>query len=155
VHRQDRFRPRRQRRRRGGGIEVEGVEVDVREHRRCPGVHDDVRRCTERHRRRHHLIAGTDAGRQQRQVQRRRAGVDGYGVMRAGVLLERPLESRHARTGGQPPGLERLDDFGDLGQPDRRRCERHGEIGHGRMDRRLARHGPAGVRQRAYHAAED
>ena len=104
-------------------IDVEITLADVREHGPRAGVHDDVGGRRPGDRRRDHLVAGPDAERDQRHVERRRAGRDRERVLRADILGEPPLELRRPRPGRQPARPERLGDSLDLLVPDRRGLE--------------------------------
>ena len=66
-----------------GRVEVQRAGIDVGEHRRRAGVDDRVGGRRPRERGRHHLVARADAGGDQRQVKRGRAGRGGDRVRRA------------------------------------------------------------------------
>ena len=73
-------------------IHGERARLDVDEHRRRAGVADRRHRRHEGERNGDHFVAGADAGRQQRQMERAGAGVDGDGVLGAAVGGEIALE---------------------------------------------------------------
>ena len=104
-------------------VDVEVALADVAEDRRGTAVLDHVRGRGPRDRARDHLVAGTDADREQRQVERRGAGGDGEHVLGLEVCGHALLEQRGPRAGRQPAGAQRLDDRGDLLLPDRGRLE--------------------------------
>ncbi len=94
VDRDERLRPRRDRRLDRGRVEVEGVRVDVGEDRRRALVDRAVRRRDERVRRRDHLVARPDAGEAHAEVQPGRARRDRRAVRRADRVGEHRLEPR-------------------------------------------------------------
>ena len=105
------------------GIDVQVVLAHVDEDGRRAGVDDHVRGRRPGDRRRDHLVAGPDAERDEREVQRGRARGDREHVLRLEVLGHPLLEQRGARPGRQPAGAERLGDGGDLLLADRGRLE--------------------------------
>jgi hypothetical protein len=86
-------------------------------------VDDHVRGRGPRDGRRDHLVAGPDADREQREVQRGRTGRDREHILGLDVLGETPLELRGARPGRQPAGAQGLGDGLDLLVADRGRLE--------------------------------
>ena len=106
----DRLRPLADRGLDGGGIEVERPRVDVREDRDAALVHEAVRRRGEGVRRRDHLVARPDAGRDAEQMQARRAGGDGRRVRRADALGDELLEPVDRRPEREPAGAQHLED---------------------------------------------
>ena len=85
---------------------------------------DDVRGRRPRDRARDHLVAGSDAEGEQREVERRGARRDGEDVPCAEILAEALLELGGAGAGREPARAERLGDGRDLLVADRRRLER-------------------------------
>src|SRR5207244_12523574 len=73
---------------------------------------------------REHLVAGTDAEREHREMERRGAGRHGEDVPRAEVLAEALLELGGAGAGREPARAERLLHCRDLLLADRGRLER-------------------------------
>ena len=65
-----------------GGIELPRLPIGVDEHGRGAAVAHGARRRDEGEARHQHLVAGPDAGRHERQVQRDRAVGDGHAVGR-------------------------------------------------------------------------
>jgi hypothetical protein len=106
-------------------VEVEAGRIDVGEHGSCAGMHDAIGRGTEGQRRRDDLIARTDAGCQQRQVEAGRARIDGNGVLGAEAPRKRLFEALDPAPGRQPSGLNGRNDLGNLRVADVRRRERH------------------------------
>jgi hypothetical protein len=96
----------------------------IGEHRPGAEVRDDLARRGERVGGHDHLVAGLEADRFERQMERRRARVDGDRVPGAHVRRERRLELAHHRARREPAGSQRADDLRDLGLTDRRHVER-------------------------------
>ena len=86
------------------------------------GTHGEnhVARGGPRHGRGDHLVARADACRQQREVEARGAGRDGYGVGCADSACESFLEAADARAAGEPARAQAGGDLFDLFRPDRR-----------------------------------
>ena len=106
-----------------GGVDVEIALADIAEDGRGAAVLDHVGGRGPGDRARDHLVARADADREQREVERRRAGGDGEHVLGLEVLGHALLEQRRPRAGRQPARAQRLDDGGDLLLPDRGRLE--------------------------------
>ena len=86
------------------GIDVECVPVDVHKDRRCPAVADAVGGCDVGVTDCDHFIPRTDAGGQQRQMQRRGAIGNGTGVRSADARGEFLLERSDLGSLGNPAG---------------------------------------------------
>ncbi len=114
----------------GGGGEVAGGPVDLREHRHRTGVGDGVGGGDEGERGDDHLVPRTDARADQRQVQRGGAGGDRDGVLDAEVLGEGPLEGGDPGALGHPAGADRLG--GGLGLLLAEPGDHDGDAGHRR-----------------------
>ena len=112
------LRPRRHRVGDAGDVDVERVGIDIDEDGAGSAELDDVRRRRERVGGNDHLVAGADAERQHRQVQRRRAGRDDDRVRGAAGLREPLLELGDLRAHRQHPGRDDLGERGDLGLAD-------------------------------------
>ncbi len=147
MHGDDRLRPRGDRSRDQRGVDVQVVRLHVHEDRRGAAMDDDVRGRRPGDRGRDHLVAGADLRGEQRQMERSRPGREGHGVLRTDVFGEAPLEFSGTRTGGNPAGLERLDDGLDLLGPDRRRLEAEQRLAAGPGSGRL--HGCKAYRRAA------
>ena len=136
VHRHDRLRARAHQLGDALRIDRQVAGAHVGEDRRRARMDDHVRRGRPGDRRGDHLVAGPDAERDERQVQRRRAGGDGQCVLDAEVLLERGLELARLGAAGEPAGAQRRDDLVDLLVVDRGRLEAEerrstlGRLGH-------------------------
>ena len=91
-------------------VDAAGFVVDVGENGCRAAVDDGACRGGERHRRGDDFVAGADAGRKQRNVERRGAGVHGDGVLCADVLRKFLLKFHGARPFGDP---ERFHGFRD------------------------------------------
>ena len=92
------------------GINVEVVRAaHVAEHRLGAHVAGRAGARDERERGHDHLVAGADARRQAREVQRRRAARDGHRMRRADELAKRLLERFRARAHRQPTGLQAVE----------------------------------------------
>ena len=123
VHRQDRLRPL-------GDCLGDGLRVDVQvgiahvhEHGAGAAVDDHVPGRRPGDRRRDHLVAGPDAGREEREVHGGGPGREGNAVLRAHVVGEPALELLRARPARQPAAPERLRHGLDLLLADGRRLE--------------------------------
>jgi hypothetical protein len=106
MHRDDRARARGDLPLDAGRVDGVVDRVDVGEARRGAGVENAVCRSDKAEGRRDHLVAGADAVRQQRHVQRRRAGADGHGIACANPRRKALLEFAHALALRQLPGTE-------------------------------------------------
>ncbi|MNZ80622.1 hypothetical protein D3C78_992640 [compost metagenome] len=84
MHADHRTGTRRQYRADGLGGDVLRVAIHLGEHRHRTDIDDAGNRSEEGARRHHHLVAGTDAQRLQRHIQRHRAVGQGDGVLGAG-----------------------------------------------------------------------
>ena len=80
------------------GIHRPGDGIDVDEDRLCAAVKHRGCRRDERHRDCDDLIAGTDAGRKQRQVQRRGAAIDRTAMADVAIGRKTLLEGRDLRS---------------------------------------------------------
>ena len=98
VHRNDGARAGRDRGLDRAGIEVEGIEVDVREHRNRIRFHHRGRGGQKRVRRHDDLVFGLNAGREQRDSERHRAIGHRDAVPAAVHRSEALLELAHLRT---------------------------------------------------------
>src|SRR5204862_2395835 len=87
-------------------------------------VDDDVRRRRPRQRRRDHLVAGTDADGDQREVDRGGPGREREHVARLEVLRRTALELGGARAARKPARADGVRDGGDLLLADGRGLER-------------------------------
>jgi hypothetical protein len=123
MNRNDRLGSRRHETRDVIRIDVQVALAHVGEHRRRARVHHDVRRRGPRDRRRDHLVAGPDAQREEREMQRGRPRGDGEDMRGLQVLGEACLELGRARAGGEPARPERFGDRLDLLVPDGRRLK--------------------------------
>ena len=138
VDRDDRLRPLADERPHLLGIDVQRLVEHVREDGRGATVDDDIRRRRPRERGGDHLVAGTDAERDERQVERRGARRDREDVLRLEIVAHPRLELCGARARRQPARSQRLRDGRDLLLGDRRRLERQelsslgGELRHPR-----------------------
>jgi hypothetical protein len=128
VNRHDRARPVRDSRLHLSGIEVHGRRIDVRKHRVSAGVDDRIDRAAEGERRGDDLVSGFQTGRQQAQVQRRRAGSHRRTVAGALEFREIPLESSDSGPRSNPPGTQARDDFLDFLVQDLRLSEHEERI---------------------------
>ena len=108
MHRHDRFRPRRHPPQRILRIDVPGVALDVGEDRPRARVEDRVRRGDERIGRTDHLVVGSDAGEQQREMQRGGARRRGDAVARADPRGELFLEARDRGTLARPAARQHV-----------------------------------------------
>ncbi len=93
MHRHDRLGARRDRRDRGGRIDVERVGLDVDEHRLRADPGDAAGGREERIGARDHLVAGPDVQRHQRREHRVGAGRQADGVRRVQVRFQLALEA--------------------------------------------------------------
>ncbi len=123
VDRHDRLRPLRDGGCDGRRVDVQVALADVDEDRRRARVDDHVRGRRPGDRGRDHLVAGTDAERDEREVHRGGARRDGEHVLRLEVLGHPLLEQRRPRPGRQPARAERVGDGLDLLLADRGRLE--------------------------------
>ena len=113
VHRQNRahaamlaaferlFDPRR--------VEVEGAGIDIDEHRPRSEIAEHLGRGRERERRGDDLVAGPDAEREQRQMQRARAMRNRQRVARADIGREFFFEALGLGAGGDPSGAQAVE----------------------------------------------
>ena len=109
-------------------VDEAGVRVDVGKDGRRADVQDGVRRGGEGQRRGDHLVAGADALREQRQMQRCRAGIDSDAVLRTDVRREVLLELDGARALRPPAGADSRRVGLHLRFRDIRQTERHPRI---------------------------
>jgi hypothetical protein len=91
-----------------------GVRIDVAQHDLASDVANDLGGRGEGERRNEHAIPRPDPRRLDREVQRRRAGVDRDGVLGAGRLDEPVLEPLREPRRGQPAALEHLLQVGEF-----------------------------------------
>ena len=126
------------------GPHVEGLRVDVDEHRARAGQLDGVRGRGERVRGDDHLVALADPEREHGEVQRRRAGRDRDRLRSADRARDRRLERLDLRPHRQLPAREHLGDRGELlladvgaREPDRGRSRGRAEPGAVPRDRPL------------------
>ena len=120
----NRLRPRRDLRLDLLRVDVVVVEADVGEDGLRALEEDRVDGGAEGERRRDHLVALADAGGHEHEMQARRAGADGDGVLAADVVAEALLEEARLRAGRQPAGADGIDDLRDLLFGDVRLAER-------------------------------
>ena len=106
MHRHHRARPVRDLLFDFSGVDEPRIRVDIRKHRRRADVQNRVRRGGKRQRRGNHLVAGADPLRQQRQMQRRRAGIDRDAVLRADIFRKLLLKLHRARALRPPAGTD-------------------------------------------------
>ena len=95
-------------------IEVHRLGVDVDEHRHQPGQRDDVGRRRERVGGDEHLVAGVEAEREHRHVQRCRPRRDRDGVLDLARARQLALELGHRRAHREHPARQDLGDLGEL-----------------------------------------
>ena len=100
-------------------VEVEGARIDIDEYRPCPEVTDHFGRGREREGRGYNLVAGPDAKREQREMQRARAVRDRQRVTRADVGGEFFLEALGLGAGGDPSRAQAVEHLALLGGTDR------------------------------------
>ena len=112
VHRQHRGGARRDGGFDRGRVDRQPARIDVREHRPCAHHHARQRRVRRRHRRRDHLVAGTDPQPAQDDGNRVGSGADANGVGRAARAGEGLLERVHLRPEHVPPALDHAPDGG-------------------------------------------
>jgi hypothetical protein len=113
-------------------VEVEGDRVDVDQNRFGPQVADHLGGRCERPGRDDHLVAWSDAGCLQRQMEAGRSRVDRDGLdAAADVFGELELERRGLRAGRQPASPQRVHDGGDLVLADVRYSKRQELFGGG------------------------
>ena len=112
MDRQDRLRPRRDRGFDQGGIHRPGDGIDVDEDRLCAAI--KYRGCgrDEGHRYGDDLIAGTNASRKQRQVQRGSSAIDGVAMADVAIGRETLLECRDLRSQHELRAVDRAQDRG-------------------------------------------
>src|SRR6202035_2231693 len=89
-----------------GGIDVEGAGIDVDEHRTRAQVAENLGGRGESIRRGDNLVAGSDAERPQREVQRSGAMRKGDRVLGADILGEFAFEAFGLGAGGNPSGAQ-------------------------------------------------
>ena len=106
IHGHDRLRLVRERRLDQRRIDIERARIDVDEYGRRAGERDHPGRRNERERRRHHLVAGTDTERHQRDEQRIRAARHCDAMARSRERRETTLELRDLRTHDVLPVLQ-------------------------------------------------
>src|SRR5690606_27714941 len=97
-----------------GGIEVEGLDVDVDEDGDRALLDDGVRRRGKAEPRDDDLVAGLHTQRDESQVQAGRRRADGGCMTRFGVLADRRFERRGLRSLRQVPRFDDLPDGFDL-----------------------------------------
>ena len=89
-------------------IDQARIRVDICKDGRRADVQNRVRRGGKRQRRGDHFVSGTDVLRQQRQMQRCRAGVDRDAVLRADILGKLLLKFHRARALRPPAGTDHI-----------------------------------------------
>ena len=95
VDRQDRLRSRRDRCLDQFRIHCPGVGINVDKNGLCAAIKNCRRRRHKRHGDRDHLVAGTNSGREQREVQRRSSAIDRHAMFGAAIRSETLLEGSH------------------------------------------------------------
>ena len=102
------------------GVDVEGAGIDVDEHRARAEVAENLGGRGEGERRGDNLVAGADAERPQREMQRAGAMRERERVFRADVAGEFILEALGLGAGGDPSGAQRVEHLALLVGSDRR-----------------------------------